>query len=71
MPAPNHSVFYRLDALPATQPCQHPPLSFLQAGCPSCHPTNSNKALKKQVLKAHHTLSNVKAVYRVRMAGYC
>ena len=23
-----------------------PPLSFLQAGCPSCHPTNSNKALK-------------------------
>jgi len=23
-----------------------PPLSFLQAGCPSCHPTNSDKALK-------------------------
>jgi len=22
-----------------------PPLSFLQAGCPSCHPTNSMKAL--------------------------
>jgi len=22
------------------------PLSFLQAGCPSCHPTNSMKALK-------------------------
>jgi len=22
------------------------PLSFLQAGCPSCHPTNSIKALK-------------------------
>jgi len=22
------------------------PLSFLQAGCPSCHPTNSFKALK-------------------------
>jgi len=22
-----------------------PPLSFLQAGCPSCHPTNSVKAL--------------------------
>jgi len=22
------------------------PLSFLQAGCPSCHPTNSAKALK-------------------------
>ena len=23
-----------------------PPLSFLQAGCPFCHPTNSVKALK-------------------------
>jgi len=23
-----------------------PPLSFLQARCPSCHPTNSVKALK-------------------------
>jgi len=23
-----------------------PPLSLLQAGCPSCHPTNSVKALK-------------------------
>ena len=23
-----------------------PPLRFLQAGCPSCHPTNSVKALK-------------------------
>jgi len=28
-----------------------PPLSFLQAGCPSCHPTNSVKALKAQ---KHH-----------------
>ena len=28
-----------------------PPLSFLQAGCPSCHPTNSVKALKAQALK--------------------
>jgi len=25
------------------------PLSFLQAGCPSCHPTNSVKALKAQL----------------------
>jgi len=25
-----------------------PPLSFLKAGCPSCHPTNSVKALKAQ-----------------------
>ena len=26
-----------------------PPLSFLQAGCPSCHPTNSVKALKSDL----------------------
>jgi len=25
-------------------------LSFLQAGCPSCHPTNSIKALKEYML---------------------
>jgi len=25
-------------------------ISFLQAGCPSCHPTNSVEALKAQVL---------------------
>ena len=28
-----------------------PPLSFLQAGCPSCRPTNSVKALKAQAVK--------------------
>jgi len=28
-----------------------PPLSFLQAGCPSCSPTNSVKALKAKALK--------------------
>jgi len=27
-----------------------PPLSFLQAGCPSCRPTNNVKALKAQVM---------------------
>jgi len=27
-----------------------PPLSFLQAGCPSCRPTNSVKALKAKNL---------------------
>jgi len=26
-----------------------PPLTFLQAGCPSCRPTNSVKALKAQI----------------------
>ena len=28
----------------------NPPLSFLQAGCPSCRPTNSVKALKEDAL---------------------
>jgi len=31
---------------PDRQPRQHPTTRFLQAGCPSCHPTNSVKALK-------------------------
>ena len=30
----------------------NPPLSFLQARCPSCHPTNSIKALMATALKA-------------------
>ena len=30
-----------------------PPLSFLQARCPSCRPTNSVKALKAKTLKAN------------------
>jgi len=29
-----------------------PPLCLSQVGCPSCHPTNSVKALKAQALKA-------------------
>jgi len=33
-----------------------PPLSFLQAGCPSCHPTNNAKALKA-ILKHSPTLT--------------
>jgi len=28
-----------------------PPLSFLQAGCPSCRPKNSVKALKAELLE--------------------
>jgi len=31
-----------------------PPLSFLQAGCPSCRPTNSVKALKAIQLVTHN-----------------
>jgi len=30
-----------------------PPLSFLQAGCPSCRPTNSVKALKAWMVDVH------------------
>jgi len=30
-----------------------PPLSFLQAGCPSCRPTNSIKALKAKSSEGH------------------
>jgi len=37
------------------QPHQHPSLSFLQAGCPSCHPTNSVKALKAYCIIEHLT----------------
>jgi len=32
-----------------------PPLSFLQAGCPSCRPTNSVKALKACDMIMHRT----------------
>ena len=32
-----------------------PPLSFLQAGCPSCRPTNSVKALKAVTATHTHT----------------
>jgi len=36
-----------------------PPLSFLQAGCPSCRPTNSVKALKEKITEiTEHTLIN-------------
>ena len=31
-----------------------PPLSFLQAGCPSCHPTNSVKAPKGKIIYITH-----------------
>ena len=32
-----------------------PPLSFLQAGCPSCRPTNSVKALKAHITHCTHS----------------
>jgi len=41
---------------PRQIPCQHPTTQFLQARCPSCHPTNSVKALKAKVSfsQIHH-----------------
>ena len=38
-----------------------PPLSFLQARCPSCRPTNSVKALKA------HTVTEMKLVYQLNL----
>jgi len=50
-----------------------PPLSFLQAGCPSCHPTNSVKALKaststhcRQIQGKRRRRSNEAAVQGIR-----
>jgi len=37
-----------------------PPLSFLQVGCPSCHPTNSIKALKALIKFEVIKYSNLK-----------
>jgi len=38
-------------SLQADNHASTPPLSFLQAGWPSCRPTNSVKALQKRALK--------------------
>jgi len=35
------------------------PLSFLQAGCPSCHPTNSVKALKAPIHGNYRHSNNI------------
>jgi len=45
-----------------------PPLRFLQAGCPSCRPTNSVKALKA-VVKVH--VRNVLRQLQCRLAVSC
>ena len=36
-----------------------PPLSLLQAGCPSCHPTNSIKAPNMQVNKMTYNIHRI------------
>ena len=41
------------------QPRQHPTLSFLQAGCPSCRPTNSVKSTEGKITQIHVSLKTV------------
>jgi len=49
-------------------------LSFLQAGCPSCCPTNSVEALKAQALKAHtkeyKTLQKNKQLFNIQLSVF-
>jgi len=40
-----------------------PPLRFLQAGCPSCRPTNSVKALKAKCTEGQNWCHFVRVVY--------
>jgi len=42
-----------------------PPLSFLQAGCPSCHPSNSVKALKAMQYSIQHVINCFKIILTV------
>jgi len=42
-----------------------PTSSFLQAGCPSCHPTNSVKALKGKDSSAD--VDNLSAIYSLKI----
>jgi len=43
-----------------------PPLCFLQAGCPSCHPTNSVKALPLMELKSTKAVMSIWADHNHR-----
>ena len=44
-------------------------LSLLQAGCPSCHPTNSVKALKAKALKMERWREIQREIQAGRQAG--
>jgi len=48
-----------------------PPLCFLQAGCPSCRPTNSVKALKAQQnnLQLWFKMSSIERVMSAQKAN--
>jgi len=43
-----------------------PPLSFLQAGCPSCRPTNSVEALKSSTIKQKQDSTSVQVFWQFR-----
>jgi len=42
----HHLGHMQICTLTQTQPCQHPTTQFFTGQMPSCHPTNSVKALK-------------------------
>jgi len=46
-----------------------PLLSFLPAGCPSCRPTNSVKALKANLLSQYHYINLISTGYRLTRVG--
>jgi len=46
------------------------PLSFLQAGCPSCRPTNSVKALKAQLRYCHPMYIRFKLLIVIIIINY-
>ena len=52
-------------SLQADNHASTPPLSFLQAGCPSCHPTNSVKALKALTTKRKSQIHRSSAVVQM------
>jgi len=47
-------------SLPDRQPRQHTTTHFLQAGCPSCRPTNSVKALKAELTNKQSRVIQIK-----------
>jgi len=58
-----------LHLAPHRQPHQHPITQFLQAGCPSCRPTNSVKALKASLEQEKRTKTVVLADCQKRQGG--
>jgi len=56
-------------SLQADNHASTPPLSFLQAGCPSCHPTNSVKALKAVSTEGSKVLNTMNTI--IQMQRFC